>query len=199
MITLFLQTQPELSHLLATGEVQEDEVRPGVHRGKRLQCPLPEDKDLDLPHQQEGGLAHRADGRRQGGAEDDAVLSDHLLATRPQGAHLDQCPRRADEHGRAVATADQLRPRGRRLLVSNFDVVAFFETLVLIVCQLFCLPSSNGKSRAGVYCVANYAMEQVVQHGEVDIFSAVRTVRRHRPAIIENMVCATREVGKFKK
>lgn len=47
--------------------------------------------------------------------------------------------------------------------------------------------SYNGKSRAGVYCVANYAMEQVVQHGEVDIFSAVRTVRRHRPAIIENM------------
>lgn len=47
--------------------------------------------------------------------------------------------------------------------------------------------SYNGKSRAGVYCAANYAMEQVVQHGEVDIFSAVRTVRRHRSQLIENM------------
>ncbi|UXI21540.1 monocarboxylate transporter 12-like [Sarcoptes scabiei] len=48
--------------------------------------------------------------------------------------------------------------------------------------------SYNGKSRAGVYCATNFAMEQVVQHGEVDIFNAVRTVRRHRPPLIENMV-----------
>lgn len=50
------------------------------------------------------------------------------------------------------------------------------------------LQSSNGKSRAGVYCAANFAMEQVVQHNEVDIFNAVRTVRRHRPHLVENMV-----------
>lgn len=49
---------------------------------------------------------------------------------------------------------------------------------------------SNGKSRAGVYCAANFAMEQVVQHDEVDIFNAVRTVRRHRPHLVENMVSA---------
>ncbi|KAH9415711.1 hypothetical protein DERP_000201 [Dermatophagoides pteronyssinus] len=47
--------------------------------------------------------------------------------------------------------------------------------------------SYNGKSRAGVYCAANFAMEQVVQHNEVDIFNAVRTVRRHRPHLVENM------------
>ncbi len=47
---------------------------------------------------------------------------------------------------------------------------------------------SNGKARAGVYCAANVAMEQVVQHREVDVFNAVRTVRRHRPQLVENMV-----------
>jgi hypothetical protein len=46
----------------------------------------------------------------------------------------------------------------------------------------------NGKSRAGVYCAANLAIEQVVAHEEVDIFNAVKTVRRHRPALIENIV-----------
>ncbi|KAL3186491.1 hypothetical protein MRX96_027529 [Rhipicephalus microplus] len=47
--------------------------------------------------------------------------------------------------------------------------------------------STNGKSRAGVYCAANVAIEQVVEHGEVDVFQAVRTVRRHRPQLVENM------------
>ncbi|XP_074598966.1 protein tyrosine phosphatase 36E [Brevipalpus obovatus] len=50
-----------------------------------------------------------------------------------------------------------------------------------------CVISTNGKSRAGVYCAANVAIEQVVQHGEVDVFQAVKTVRRHRPQLIENM------------
>lgn len=50
-----------------------------------------------------------------------------------------------------------------------------------------CVVSLNGKSRAGVYCAANVAIEQVVQHGEVDVFHAVKTVRRHRPQLIENM------------
>lgn len=50
-----------------------------------------------------------------------------------------------------------------------------------------CVVSLNGKSRAGVYCAANVAIEQVVQHGEVDVFQAVKTVRRHRPQLIENM------------
>ncbi|CAN8003799.1 unnamed protein product, partial [Ixodes hexagonus] len=47
--------------------------------------------------------------------------------------------------------------------------------------------STNGKCRAGVYCAANVAIEQVVEHGEVDVFQAVKTVRRHRPQLVENM------------
>lgn len=31
------------------------------------------------------------------------------------------------------------------------------------------------------------AIEQVVQHGEIDVFHAVKTVRRHRPLLVENM------------
>lgn len=50
-----------------------------------------------------------------------------------------------------------------------------------------CVVSPDGRSRCGVYCAANACIEQVIQHGEVDIFQAVRTVRRHRPQLIENM------------
>lgn len=46
----------------------------------------------------------------------------------------------------------------------------------------------DGRSRAGVYCAANACIEQVIQHQEVDIFQAVKTVRRHRPQLIENIV-----------
>lgn len=47
--------------------------------------------------------------------------------------------------------------------------------------------SHDGRGRCGVYCAANACIEQVIQHGEVDIFQAVKTVRRHRPQLIENM------------
>ncbi|XP_022258923.1 receptor-type tyrosine-protein phosphatase U-like [Limulus polyphemus] len=47
--------------------------------------------------------------------------------------------------------------------------------------------SANGRNRSGVYCAANVAIEQVVQHGEMDVFQAVKTVRRHRPQLVENM------------
>ncbi|XP_076335056.1 receptor-type tyrosine-protein phosphatase kappa-like isoform X2 [Tachypleus tridentatus] len=47
--------------------------------------------------------------------------------------------------------------------------------------------SMNGRSRAGVYCAANFAIEQVVQHDEVDVFLAVKTVRRHRHQLVENL------------
>ncbi|RWS26927.1 receptor-type tyrosine-protein phosphatase kappa-like protein [Leptotrombidium deliense] len=50
-----------------------------------------------------------------------------------------------------------------------------------------CVISTNGRSRVGVYCAANVAIEQVVHHGEVDVFHAVKTVRRHRRQMIENM------------
>ncbi|KAB0795428.1 hypothetical protein PPYR_12267 [Photinus pyralis] len=48
-----------------------------------------------------------------------------------------------------------------------------------------CVVSPDGRSRCGVYCAANACIEQVIQHGEVDIFQAVRTVRRHRPQLVE--------------
>lgn len=54
--------------------------------------------------------------------------------------------------------------------------------------NIFCAHYSDGRSRAGVYCAANACIEQVIQHGEVDIFQAVKTVRRHRPQLIDNMV-----------
>ncbi|XP_029343535.1 receptor-type tyrosine-protein phosphatase kappa isoform X1 [Acyrthosiphon pisum] len=47
--------------------------------------------------------------------------------------------------------------------------------------------SHDGRGRCGVYCAANACIEQVIQHGEVDVFQAVKTVRRHRPQLIENM------------
>ncbi|XP_046914794.2 receptor-type tyrosine-protein phosphatase epsilon isoform X2 [Dermatophagoides farinae] len=48
--------------------------------------------------------------------------------------------------------------------------------------------SGNGKSRVGVYIAANFAIEQVVAHEEIDIFNAVKTVRRHRSALIETIM-----------
>jgi len=47
--------------------------------------------------------------------------------------------------------------------------------------------SPDGRSRTGVYCAANACIEQVILYGEVDVFTAVKTVRRHRPQMIENM------------
>ncbi|CAD6997006.1 receptor-type tyrosine-protein phosphatase kappa [Ceratitis capitata] len=50
-----------------------------------------------------------------------------------------------------------------------------------------CVVSPDGRSRSGVYCAANACIEQVIQHEEVDVFQAVKTVRRHRPQLVENM------------
>ncbi|XP_065569831.1 receptor-type tyrosine-protein phosphatase kappa-like isoform X2 [Artemia franciscana] len=47
--------------------------------------------------------------------------------------------------------------------------------------------SMDGRSRCGVYCAANACIEQVVHHSEVDVFSAVKVVRRHRPHLVESM------------
>lgn len=49
------------------------------------------------------------------------------------------------------------------------------------------LVSSNGRSRTGVYCAASIAIEQAIEHEEVDVFTAVKTVRRHRPQLVENI------------
>ena len=48
--------------------------------------------------------------------------------------------------------------------------------------------SQDGIGRSGVYCAANACIEQVIQHGEVDVFQAVKTVRRHRPQLVQNLV-----------
>ncbi|XP_044746070.1 receptor-type tyrosine-protein phosphatase kappa isoform X2 [Coccinella septempunctata] len=50
-----------------------------------------------------------------------------------------------------------------------------------------CVVSPDGRTRCGIYCAANACIEQVIQHGEVDVFQAVRTVRIHRPQLIENI------------
>lgn len=47
---------------------------------------------------------------------------------------------------------------------------------------------SNGRSRVGVYCAASIAIEQAIEHQEVDVFTAVKVVRRHRPQLVENIV-----------
>jgi len=47
--------------------------------------------------------------------------------------------------------------------------------------------SQDGIGRSGVYCAANACIEQVIQHGEVDVFQAVKTVRRHRPQLVQNL------------
>lgn len=49
----------------------------------------------------------------------------------------------------------------------------------------------DGTSRVGVYFAANACIEQVIQHGEVDVFQAVKNVRRHRPQLVENLVTPT--------
>lgn len=52
----------------------------------------------------------------------------------------------------------------------------------------FFFPLSNGSSRVGVYCAASISIEQAIEHEEVDVFTAVKVVRRHRPQLIENIV-----------
>lgn len=67
---------------------------------------------------------------------------------------------------------------------TNRDVNILTESRVSINFNCF----RDGRSRCGIYCAANACIEQVIQHGEVDVFQAVRTVRRHRPQLIENIV-----------
>lgn len=62
------------------------------------------------------------------------------------------------------------------------------ENVYFVIISTCARGTSDGRSRAGVYCAANACIEQVIQHGEVDVFQAVKTVRRHRPQLIESMV-----------
>lgn len=71
-------------------------------------------------------------------------------------------------------------------LCSNYELIVL--TLKVYIAQWVLCWCRDGRSRAGVYCAANACIEQVIQHGEVDVFQAVKTVRRHRPQLVENMV-----------
>lgn len=73
-----------ISCLLARGSPLE-KVRTGVHDRSHLAPALFQHQVVDLPDQQEGHLAYRADGGRQGTAENGATLPAHLLADGPQG------------------------------------------------------------------------------------------------------------------
>lgn len=79
-----------------------------------------------------------------------------------------------------METADRLRT-----CLHCFSVCLVSSLKVIITKLTF---YRDGRSRCGIYCAANACIEQVIQHGEVDIFQAVRTVRRHRPQLIENIV-----------
>ncbi|EEC05025.1 tyrosine phosphatase epsilon, putative, partial [Ixodes scapularis] len=98
----------------------------------------------------------------------------------------------ADNHLRRRAAAllkIALWEQPQKLSLVNFCQLQkgrYLELLGLLS-QPLCSRYRNGKCRAGVYCAANVAIEQVVEHGEVDVFQAVKTVRRHRPQLVENM------------
>ncbi|KAL5022618.1 hypothetical protein ScPMuIL_001773 [Solemya velum] len=51
-----------------------------------------------------------------------------------------------------------------------------------------CLMSKDGSSRCGVYCVINICCEQLKSEGEVDVFSAVRTVKKNRKELVPNIM-----------
>lgn len=101
------------------------------------------------------------------------------------GANIDEFFGRINEYGWAMAPEKWLWTGLRGFTVSLMltnTILQKFPISVFIDCF------SDGRSRAGVYCAANACIEQVIQHGEVDIFQAVKTVRRHRPQLVENMV-----------
>lgn len=103
------------------------------------------------------------------------------------GSNIDKLFGIFDEHGRSLEAENRLWASLRCLAVSNS--VIFGENM-----QIF-LFHRDGRSRAGVYCSANACIEQVIQHGEVDVFQAVKTVRRHRPQLVDNMVRKWNPIG----
>ncbi|XP_062592748.1 receptor-type tyrosine-protein phosphatase epsilon-like isoform X2 [Saccostrea cucullata] len=48
--------------------------------------------------------------------------------------------------------------------------------------------SKDGLTRVGVYCACNYCCDQLKAEGEVDIFNAVRIVKKNRPALVPNVM-----------
>nr|XP_022317888.1 receptor-type tyrosine-protein phosphatase mu-like isoform X4 [Crassostrea virginica] len=48
--------------------------------------------------------------------------------------------------------------------------------------------SKDGFTRVGVYCACNYCCDQLKAEGEVDIFNAVRIIKKNRPALVPNVM-----------
>jgi hypothetical protein len=46
----------------------------------------------------------------------------------------------------------------------------------------------DGYTRVGVYCASNYCCDQLKAEGEVDVFNAVRIIKKNRPALVPNVV-----------
>ncbi|KAH9498452.1 hypothetical protein Btru_007514 [Bulinus truncatus] len=53
--------------------------------------------------------------------------------------------------------------------------------------QPICVMSKDGCSRVGLYCAINFCCDQVKAEKEVDVFNAVRLVRKNRPQLIPNL------------
>ncbi|XP_069126271.1 receptor-type tyrosine-protein phosphatase epsilon-like [Argopecten irradians] len=51
-----------------------------------------------------------------------------------------------------------------------------------------CIMSKDGYTRCGVYCVTNICLDQLKAEGEVDVFGAVRIVKKNRPDLVPNVV-----------
>ncbi|KAK3090093.1 hypothetical protein FSP39_009137 [Pinctada imbricata] len=50
-----------------------------------------------------------------------------------------------------------------------------------------CVMSKDGYSRVGVYCAANICCDQLKAEGEVDVFNAVRLIKKNRPDLVPNV------------
>ncbi|XP_046355427.2 receptor-type tyrosine-protein phosphatase kappa-like [Haliotis rufescens] len=50
-----------------------------------------------------------------------------------------------------------------------------------------CVMSKDGSCRIGIYCGINICSEQLKTDGEVDIFNAVRLIKRNRPQLVPNI------------
>ena len=104
----------------------------------------------------------------------------------PWGSYVYQCLGWVDEHGGEMASTQRLWTsrccfgrrhrtlwgvlRGKRLhRAGQTQFINYYLNLTLFLIILF-------------------STKQVIQHGEVDVFQAVKTVRRHRPQLVENLV-----------
>nr|XP_014347535.1 PREDICTED: receptor-type tyrosine-protein phosphatase alpha-like [Latimeria chalumnae] len=55
----------------------------------------------------------------------------------------------------------------------------FQENRILIACW-------DGASRCGLFCAASVVCEQIREEGLVDVFQAVKTIRRSRPQLLRD-------------